>query len=118
VSAITEESRQTACKAYEEADKLAKEAWEGIKKAHKKKDKKALEEAVKDFCKAMELVYETWPNVVEELRLQVDTPAMETAYLGGYSEATKGYGLTADLGVKRGDHVAARTLYKASRIWS
>lgn len=113
---MTEESRQTACKAYEEADKLAKEAWEAIKKAHKKKEKEALEKAIRDFSKAMELVYKTWPNVVEELRLQVDTPATETAYLGGYSEA-KGYGLTADLRVKRGDHVATRTLYKANRIW-
>jgi hypothetical protein len=66
----------------------------------------------------MELVYKTWPNVVEELRLKVDTPATKIAYLAGYSEATKGYGLTVDLGVKRGDHVAVRTLYKASRIWT
>ncbi len=113
---MTEESRKIACKAYEEADKLAKEAWEGIKKAHKKKEKEALEEAVKDFYKAMELVYKTWPNVVEELRLKVDTSATETAYLAGYSEA-KRYGLTSDLRVKRGDHVATRTLYKVSRIW-
>ena len=114
---MAEEKRQTACKNYEEADKLAKDAWERIKKAHKKKGKETLEEAIKDFCNAMELVYKAWPNVVEELRLQVDTPAMETAYLAGYSEATKGYGFTVDLGVKRGDHVATRTLYKVSRIW-
>jgi F0F1-type ATP synthase membrane subunit b/b' len=114
---MREESRKIACKAYEEADKLAKDAWERIKKAHKEEEKEALEEAVKDFSNAMELVYKAWPNVVEELRLQVDTPAMETAYLAGYSEATKGYGLTVDLGVKRGDHVATRTLYKVSRIW-
>ena len=93
---MAEEKRQTACKDYEEADKLAKDAWERIKKARKKKGKENLEEAIKDFCNAMELVYKAWPNVVEELRLQVDTPAMETAYLAGYSEATKGYGLTVD----------------------
>ena len=113
---MAEEGRQTVCKAYEEADKLAKEAWECIKKAHKAKEKEALEGAVKDFCKAMELVYKTWPSVVEELRLQVNTFATETAYLAGYSEA-KRYGLSSDLRVKRGDHVATRTLYKVSRIW-
>ncbi len=114
---MAEESRQTTCKAYEEADKLAKEAWEDIKKAHARKgEKEALEEAVKDFCNAMKLVYKAWPNVVKELRLQVDTSATETAYLAGYSEA-KRYGLTSDLRVKRGDHVATRTLYKVNRIW-
>ena len=64
----------------------------------------------------MELVYKAWPSVVEGLRLQVDTLATETAYLAGYSKA-KRYGLTSDLRVKRGDHVATRTLYKVSRIW-
>ena len=34
---MAEEKRHTACKDYEEADKSAKDAWERIKKAHKKK---------------------------------------------------------------------------------
>ena len=115
---MAEESRQTACKAYEEADKLAKEAWERIKKTHKEKEKEALEEAIKDFNKAMELVYKYWPTVVEELKLQVDNSATETAVLAGYSEA-KSLLPDADrkFWISRGDHVATRTLYKASRMW-
>jgi beta-galactosidase/beta-glucuronidase len=41
---MTGESRQVVCKACEEADKSAKDAWECIKRAHKKKDKYGFEE--------------------------------------------------------------------------
>jgi len=109
-----EMSKQFACGAYEVVDKLAKDAWERLKKAHKKKANQALEEAIKDFSEAMEQVYDIWPAVVEELGIDMDNTATEIAYLGGYSEA-KRYGMPDDLRVKRGDHVATRTRYKVSR---
>ena len=113
-----EMSKQFACGAYEVVDKLAKDAWERLKKAHKKKDNQAVEEAIKDFSEAMEQVNDIWPAVVEVLNLQVDNSATETAVLAGYSEA-KRLLPNADkkLWISRGDHVATRTLYKASRMW-
>jgi len=39
---MAEEGKDTVCKAYEEADNLAKEPWESIKKARKKKDMETL----------------------------------------------------------------------------
>ena len=109
-------SKRITYDAYEEVDKLAKDAWERLKKAHKKKDNLAVEEAIKNFSEAMELVYEVWPTVVEELKLQVDNSAMETDVLAGYSEA-KSLLHDADrkFWISRGDHVAARALYKVSR---
>jgi len=43
-------------------------------------------------------------------------PATKNAFFGDYTKA-KGYGLPEDLSIKRGDHVASRTLYKVSRIF-
>ena len=110
-------SKRIACDAYEEAKKVAKDAWERFKKAHKKKDSLAVEEAIKDFSEAMELVYEVWPSIVEELGIDMDNSASETAYLAGYSEATKEYGLPDALAVKRGDYVVTGTLYTVGRIF-
>ena len=107
-------SKEFACGLYEASDKSAKEAWERLKKARKKKDNHAVEEAIKDFSKAMEYVYEIWPAVVEELGIDMDNKTTEIAFAGGFSEA-KGYGLPHDITVKRGDHVATRTRYKVSR---
>jgi len=112
-----ERSKRIACDAYEEVDKAAKDAWERLKKAHKKKDSLAVEEAVKDFSEAMELVYEVWPSIVEKLGIDMEKSASKTAFFGGYSEATRGYCLSEDLGVKRGDNVATRTMYKVRRIF-
>lgn len=115
---MDELSKRITCDAYEEVDKLAKDAWERLKRAHKKKANLAVEEAIKDFSEAMELVYEVWPTVVEEFKLQVDNSATETAVLAGYYEA-KSLLPDADrkFWISRGDHVATRTLYKASRMW-
>lgn len=109
-----EMSKQFACGAYEVVDKLAKDAWERLKKAHKKKANQAVEEAIEDFSEAMEQVYDIWPAVVEELGINMDNTATEIAYLSGYAEA-KSYGIPDNIRVKRGDHVATRTLYKVSR---
>ncbi len=109
-----EMSKQFACGAYEVVDKLAKDAWERLKKAHKKKANQAVEEAIEDFSEAMEQVYDIWPAVVEELGIDMDNKTTEIAYLGGYYEA-KRLGMLGDLRVKRGDHVATRTRYKVSR---
>ncbi len=111
-------SKRIACDAYEEVDKAAKDAWERLKQAHKKKDSLAVEEAIEDFSEAMELVYEVWPSIVEELGIDVEKSASKTAVLAGYYEAKR---LLPDADrkfwISRGDHVAARTLYKVSRIF-
>ncbi len=111
-------SKRIACDAYEEVDKVAKDAWERLKKAHKKKDNFAVEEAIKDFSESMELVYEVWPSIVEELGIDMDTSATKTGYLAGYYEAKR---LLPDADrkfwISRGDHVATRTMYKVSRIF-
>jgi len=108
-----EMSKQFACGLYEVMDKEAEDAWEQLKKAHKKKDSLAVEEAIKDFSEAMKVVNEIWPAVVEKLELEVDNSATRTAVLAGYSEAKR---LLPDddekLWISRGDHVATRTLYR------
>ena len=111
-------SKKIACDAYEEVDKAAKEAWERLKKANKKKDSLAVKEAIKDFSEAMALVYEVWPSIIEELGIDMDTSATEIAFLAGYSEA-KEFLPDADekFWISRGDHVATRTSYKVSRIF-
>ena len=111
-------SKQFACGAYEVVDKLAKDAWERLKKVRKKKANQAVEEAIKDFSEAMEEVKDIWPAVVEELGIDMDKTASETAFLAGYAEA-KSLFPNADrqVWISRGDHVATRTLYKASRMW-
>ena len=106
--------KQPSCNAYDKAEEAANRAWQKVKEAAKKSDASALEQAMRDYCKAMELVMKIWPKVVEELRIEV-TSATEIAYLSGYSEAAKGYGLPKNLACLRGDHVAAKTLYKVSR---
>ena len=54
-----------------------------------------------------------WPKVVKELGIEVTT-STAIAYSAGYCEATKEYGLPENLACLRGDHVAAKTLYKVS----
>lgn len=111
-------SKKIAFDAYEEVDKAAKDAWERLKKAIKKKDSLAVEEAIKDFSEAMALVYEVWPSIIEELGINMDTSATQTAILSGYAEA-KSLLPDADkkFWISRGDHVATRTSYKVSRIF-
>jgi len=110
-------SKKLACDAFEEVNKAAKEAWERFKKAYKKGDKVAADEAIEDFVELMDLLYEVWPSIINELRIDTTNSATKTAYLGGFAEATDGYKLSEEIGVKRGDYVATSTLYKVYRIF-
>jgi hypothetical protein len=114
ISNVNSHNQRPSCNAYEEAEEAANKAWQKVKEAAKKSGASALEQAMRDYSKAMELVMKIWPKVVEELGIEV-TSATETAYLGGYFEAAKGYGLPENLAYLRGDHVATKTLYKVSR---
>ena len=102
------------CNAYDKAEEAANKAWQKVKEAAKKSDTSALKQTMSDYCKAMEPVMKIWPKVVDELGIEV-TSATEIAYLSGYSEAVEGFGLPKKLAYLRGDHVAAKTLYKVSR---
>ena len=107
------------CYQYEEAEKAAKEAWEKLKKAAKKRDKETLREAMKDYHKAMKLVKKTWLK----LEIEVSVPPSEIAYLSGHSQgkeiAQRSKLLTdnevSQIAVDRGNQVGTMTSYKTFR---
>ena len=101
------------CNTYDEAEETANKAWQKVKEAVKEPKASELKQAMKDYCNAVELVMKIWPKVVKELGIEVTT-STAIAYSAGYCEATKEYGLPQNLACLRGDHVAAKTLYKVS----
>ena len=107
-------NRKSICDTYNKAEEVANKTWEKVKKAVKKSDAGALKKTTKNYREAMELVLKIWPEVVEELGIEV-TSATANAYSAGYCEAAKECGLPENLACLRGDHVASKTLYKVSR---
>jgi len=102
------------CNAYDKAEETANKAWQKVKEAAKEPGVSDLKQATKDYCKAVKLVMKIWPKVIEELGIEV-TSSTAIAYTAGYCEAAEEYGLPENLACLRGDHVAAKTLYKISR---
>ena len=114
LSSANRHNQKSNCSAYDEAEGTASKAWQKVKEAVKEPDASELKQAMKDYCKAVESVIKIWPKVVEELGIEV-TASTAIAYSAGYCEAAKEYGLPENLACLRGDHVAAKTLYKVSR---
>ena len=108
--------KSKACQEYEELEKHASDILDIIKAERKKKDKSRFQEASKEYGEVMEKVLEAWLLVVDELAIQSKSSATENAFYAGYANGKK-LGLSEELCIKRGDHVASKTLYKASKMF-